>query len=129
MQMADVSTAEIACTLLGFQASLKINHWQTLSFANHKATDELVGTISGLTDKFMEALQGAQGRRLEFGDQVCSVVMKNVSDRDAKEVITTVRNWLVSELPRKIALTPGLTNIRDEMVTALDTTLYLLTFK
>lgn len=129
MQDVDNKMAEIACALLGLHGAIKINHWQTRSFAHHKATDELLETLSSLTDKFMEALQGAQGRRLDFGFAKCSIPLYNVSDQDAIELIKSLRESLLVDFPRLIALTPGLTNIRDEMVTALDTTLYLLTFQ
>jgi hypothetical protein len=123
------AAAVIACALIGLQNGLRIHHWQTRSFAHHKASDELVGTLSGLTDKFMEALQGVQGKRLDFGDQTCSTTLQNVNDEEATAMIKYYRNWLLTDLQGVVELTPGLVNVRDEMVTALDSALYLFTFR
>ena len=57
---------EIVSSFLTFQVSLKIYHWQTLSYPRHKASDELFGSISEKIDKFVETLQGNRGNRFQF---------------------------------------------------------------
>jgi hypothetical protein len=125
----DREMAAVASALLGFQNAMKIHHWQTRSFAHHKASDELLASLSGLVDQFMEALQGVGGRRLNFRDHEYGVPLKNITDEEATGLVRGIRKWLLEELPQKVPLTPGLANVRDEIVTALDSTLYLFTFQ
>ena len=65
--MADLSFAigELARGLLGVTMQLKVYHWQTPSYARHKASDALVASLTDKTDKIIEVLQGAAGKRRE----------------------------------------------------------------
>jgi hypothetical protein len=40
--------------LLTIQNQLKIFHWQTKSYAEHKALDDAYGTLTDLFDEFLE---------------------------------------------------------------------------
>ena len=125
----DDVVAGVVGRLLGFQNMMKIHHWQTPTFAHHKASDELLNTMSGLTDKFTEALQGVLGRRVNFNNRKYYLPLQNSDDEQAFALVTELRTWLMDSLPRKVNLSAGLVNIRDEMVSALDGALYLFTFK
>jgi len=125
----DNVVAGVVARLLGFQTAMKIHHWQTPTFAHHKASDELLDTMSGLLDKFTEALQGVLGRRVNFNNRKYYIPLQNSDNEQAVALVTDLRTWLIDSLPREISLTPGLVNIRDEIVSALDSTLYLFTFK
>lgn len=85
--------------------------------------------MSGLLDKFTEALQGVLGRRVNFNNRKYYIPLQNSDNEQAVALVTDLRTWLIDSLPREISLTPGLVNIRDEIVSALDSTLYLFTFK
>lgn len=121
--------AKVAARLIKFQITMKIHHWQTKSFARHKASDGLLDALSDLVDKFMEGLQGSYAERLEFGEQEYLLPVCDVSDEYANKSLVKMRTWLLTELPQQVKLDSGLTNIRDEMVSALDTATYLFTFR
>jgi hypothetical protein len=123
------SLAKVAARLMKFQTAMKIHHWQTKSFAHHKASDALLDSLSDLVDRFMESLQGSHGDRLAFGGQEYMFPVCDVSDEYAGQMIARLRAWLLRDLPALVQLDSGLTNIRDEMVSALDTTQYLFTFQ
>jgi hypothetical protein len=108
---------------------MKIHHWQTPLFVRHKASDELLEKMSDLVDKFMESLQGAQGTRLAFGGREVMVPLNDVDDQEASEMVRRMREWLITDLPRIVPLDSGLANVRDEIVSALDTASYLFTFR
>jgi hypothetical protein len=128
MMRAD-ALAEVAGRFFKFQNAMKIHHWQTPLFARHKASDELLEKMSDLVDKFMESLQGAQGTRLSFGGREVMVPLNDVDDQEASEMVRRMREWLITDLPRVVPLDSGLANLRDEIVSALDTAAYLFTFR
>jgi len=49
--------------LLQFRTDIKLYHWQTKSFAHHKISDELLGSIDDLSDKTRADLS-PEGQRL-----------------------------------------------------------------
>jgi len=49
-------------SLIGYRDQLRINHWQTISYAEHKLTDEAISIISEYIDKIGEAVLGILGR-------------------------------------------------------------------
>ena len=50
--MTSEQIGEIAMIFLAFRDQLKIYHWQTLSYARHKASDKLVDDITDQIDRF-----------------------------------------------------------------------------
>ena len=47
---------KVVGNLLHISSQIKVYHWQTLSFARHKATDELYAEFNSLMDRFVEAM-------------------------------------------------------------------------
>jgi hypothetical protein len=56
----------VAGKLLYFQEQVKLIHWQTKSFAEHKALDQLYGFLLEFRDDVIEKLMGYTGRRIEM---------------------------------------------------------------
>jgi Family of unknown function (DUF5856) len=48
--------------LMGYRNQIRLNHWQTKSFAEHKMTDQLLGILDDNIDKIGESTIGAFGR-------------------------------------------------------------------
>ena len=116
-------------TLLNFQVSLKIYHWQTTIFSRHNATDKLYETISTLVDKFVEVFQGSRNKRIEFQPD-CAIRLKNFSDNNGKKLLIDFKSWLENDLPSYLISTDSdLFNLRDEMLSEVNKTLYLFTMK
>ena len=61
-------------TVLGYRNQLKMNHWQTKSYAEHKLIDDLIESIDENTDKIAEATLGA------FGRPKFNTISNNISD-------------------------------------------------
>jgi DNA-binding ferritin-like protein len=112
-------------TFLALQAQLKIMHWQTKSYAEHKALGKLYDTLDGLMDTFVEVHAGKYGNTLSKSKFEFSAL--NYKDTAPMSVIDTAISYMSKDLP--LILKEGdsdLLNIRDEMVAALNQTKYLL---
>lgn len=48
--------------LMGQRDQLRMNHWQTTSYAEHKLTDDILEALDGFVDKLGENALGAYGR-------------------------------------------------------------------
>jgi len=108
---------------------VKLYHWKTKSYAQHKATDELYELLNGHIDKFVEVMLGKNGSRIEMWEKdVLSIQYTNLSD--FKDRVYEYRTFL-SQLNNYFDATTDsdLLNIRDEILGDLNQFLYLLTFK
>ena len=114
--------------LMELQAQVKINHWQTKSFARHKAFDELHGELVDLTDTFAEAAMGKYSRfKLENEDKTINIV--NLSELDLKEMLQTSKEALIQWTSEFDSTDTDLLNIRDEILGLLNKITYLLTLE
>jgi DNA-binding ferritin-like protein len=107
------------------QLGTKMFHWQTSSYANHKATDKLLGKLADLTDSFLEKYFGLFGRPvLRSG---ASVSVENMNKAKFLKLIGTADEYFRGPMEKLISKNSELMNIRDEMLAELDQTKYLLT--
>ncbi len=108
---------------------VKLFHWNTLSYAQHKSTDDFYSKLNDNMDKFIEVLIGKSGQRIKM--RSCSVTNIPASKREFVAYIKTFRQFLINEIDlRKFGEDTGdLTNIRDEILTDLSTLNYLFTLK
>ena len=113
--MTSEQIGEIAMIFLAFRDQLKIYHWQTLSYARHKASDKLVDDITDQIDRFMEVLQGSRNLRLLLTSKSGKIKFTNQHDENATTLVA-FRGWLTYGLPSILKpFRKDLTNIRDEM--------------
>ena len=112
-------------TFLALQAQLKIMHWQTKSYAEHKALGKLYETLDGLMDTFVEVHSGKYGNTLAKTKFEFSAL--NYKDVNPMAIIDNAIGYMSKELPLIIKEGDSdLLNIRDEMLAALNQTKYLL---
>lgn len=113
--------------LVGIQQQLRILHWQTKSYAKHKAYGEAYDTLGDLIDQFMEVLMGKYGR-FQLSNKNVQII--NHDELDIEDFIAGTTEFLVgvSEQldPQKDT---DLMNIRDEMLAAVNKLKYLLTLE
>jgi hypothetical protein len=126
--MTSEQIGEIAMIFLAFRDQLKIYHWQTLSYARHKASDKLVDDITDQIDRFMEVLQGSRNLRLLLTSKSGKIKFTNQHDENATATLVAFREWLTIGLPSMLKpFGKDLTNIRDEMLESVNNTIYLYT--
>jgi DNA-binding ferritin-like protein len=108
---------------------VKLYHWKTTSYAQHKATDELYATLNEHLDKFVETMLGKDGSRVEQWEREIDAVQYN-NTNDFKSRIHQYRDFLIKlndyfDEKRD----SDLMSQRDDILGDLNQFLYLLTFK
>lgn len=119
----------IITNLLQFQNQIKINHWQTYGFSDHKAYGELYDGLSESIDEFIEVFMGKYGRIM--AKDLFSFNLQNFKSSNQINELDLFINYLTFELPKSLDTTKDtdLLNIRDEILGSVNKTKYLLTLK
>lgn len=109
---------------------IKLYHWQTTSYARHKATDEVIDTLDKHIDTFVEVYMGKYGRP-KMTPRTSTIHISQMTEKSAVTFIRSCISKLLGDVVK--GLTPekdsDLFNIRDEMLAALNQLLYLFTLK
>ena len=125
---------EIISPLLTIQNQIKIFHWQTRSFAQHKSLDEAYSELSGLIDEFVETYMGIFGRIYaadgDFNLQLTNIDYSLEGNGLSSNMISFVEDSIeyLKSYSEDIQLKDksDLLNIRDEMLGTLNQLKYLL---
>jgi hypothetical protein len=115
--------------LVKFQNQLRILHWQTDSFARHKAFGKTYEELDDLIDSLVEVYSGKY-QKLSLSPGT-SIELLNTDSLDIDNVLNEVTEYLstsaVEELnPEKDT---DLLNVRDEILAVVNRLKYLLTLK
>jgi len=114
--------------LMELQNQVKINHWQTKSYARHNAFDKLFEGLIDLIDTFAETAMGKYGRfKLEDDDKTINIV--NLSELDLKQMLETSKDALTQWTEEFDSKDTDILNIRDEILGLLNQITYLLTLE
>jgi hypothetical protein len=107
---------------------IKLYHWKTHSYAQHKATDELYERLNGHIDKFVEVLLGKDESRIKMIEKRIDLIdSSNTSDFKAR--IYEYREFLTDfNMHFDAKRDTDLLNIRDEILGDINQFLYLMTF-
>lgn len=117
--------AKIVLFFFELQLNLKMYHWTTESYANHKATDKLLDKLSDLIDSFVEKSMGAFTRPvLKSGN---SIPIQNMTKTKYVKLLKTAQEYLRGDLEKMISKNSELLNLRDEMLAELDQAQYFAT--
>jgi hypothetical protein len=122
-------------SFLNVNDNVKYYHWQTTSYARHKATCKFLTTFSTLTDQFVETYLGhfqecktylARSKSLSLNVDPAIENFNNLKS----DSIALMLEKLCSDLKSlETTLPTDLLNIRDEIVGLCKQTLYLFSFK
>ena len=106
---------------------IKLYHWQTHSFAQHKATDELIDSLDKVIDEYVETYMGKYGRP-KMTTRNNSLRMQNMNPKMMLKFIKTCIAYLEGPLVKKLKPSDtDLVNLRDEMMGDLEKVQYLFT--
>ena len=106
-------------------------HWQTFSYPQHKATDELYESLEDLIDKFIEVLLGKTNSRFTLSKSFTLHIQNDTNIKKLTKIINGYKSYLINieqYLPNSMT-NADLLNIRDEIVSVLNQFLYLSTLK
>ena len=115
----------IVSTFLRIQNQLRIFHWQTKSYAQHKAFGKAYEELDGLVDDFIEVFMGKHGRVKAALKYV--IELDNFDDASTNEIVDSYIQYLTSLSEDLLPTDTDLLNIRDEMLAVLHRLKYLLT--
>ena len=106
---------------------IKLYHWQTHSFAQHKATDELLDNLDKTIDEYVETYMGKYGRP-RVGTRNHSIRLHNMNQTSILRFIKDCAKHLEGALVKGLKSNDtDLINLRDEMLGDLHKVLYLFT--
>ena len=113
-----------------YQNLIKVFHWQTKSYAQHVASDQLYTTLQTLIDQWVEVYQGNYNT-LTFKDEKVNVPLRNMDFSDFKLHLQQFKSFLMKDIPEHLGSdkemkNTDLYNIRDEILAITNKTLYLL---
>ena len=127
----------VVTPLLTILNQIKIYHWQTKSFSEHKALDSTYDALGGLIDEFVETYQGIFGRiRSASGSFVFELENLQTNSEglmSESDLLMKVDQWIVYlktfDQDENLKNKTDLLNIRDEMLGTLNQLKYLLTLR
>lgn len=124
------SPQHIVTTFLQMLNTVKLYHWKTSNYAEHKATDELYTNLNLNIDTFVEVMLGKTGSRVNLTGQKSIPLLDYTNVEDFKKEIARYKMFLngMSE-DASLNENTDLMNIRDELLSNLNQFTYLLTFK
>lgn len=106
---------------------VKLYHWKTYSYAQHKATDELYTNMNENVDKFIEVLMGKDETRIKMIEKKIDLI-DPASVRDFKSRIYEYRDFLTDmNLYFNEKSDTDLLSIRDDLIVNINQFLYLMT--
>ena len=130
--LGNYSDKNIVSMFLQMLNTVKLYHWKTSSYSQHKATDELYSALNTNIDKFVEIMLGKDGSRVDL-THTKSIPLMDYSDlSDIAKCVEKYKSFLIGMSNNaKLAGTGNsdLMNVRDEILGSLNQFTYLLTFK
>jgi DNA-binding ferritin-like protein len=122
----NAAKATIVKSFLEMLNFIKLYHWKTESYSQHKATDELHEKLSENVDKFVEVLLGKDASRVSMVEKHMKMMdVKNTADfietmHDYRAMLLTIDRYFHKKRDS------DLLNIRDEMLADVNQFLYLM---
>jgi DNA-binding ferritin-like protein len=117
----DNEVGDLILTLLHSATNTHILHWQTKSYAQHKALQTFYEELPGKVDDLVEAIQGKFDSTLEF-----PATYHTPADTGKRELHELSEYF--EEKRKVLPQDSEIQNIADEIQQLIDSTLYLLRF-
>ena len=121
----------IVLTFLQMLNTVKLFHWKTYSYSQHKATDNLYSKLNDNIDTFVETMLGKTGDRINL-TRVKSIPLDDYHNlEDFQKKVDEYKKFLIdmtNDDSLNITNNSDLLNIRDEILGNINQFSYLLTF-
>ena len=122
---------QVAIELLSLRNQIKIFHWQTKGYAEHKALDKLFNILNDQNDRWVETFMGKYGR-IKITNDNNKIQLYNKNKQDT--MITFLKHWIEHMLDIRNTYfnqpdDSDLSNIFDEIFGDINRTCYLLSLK
>ncbi len=108
--------------------TVRLYHWNTTSFARHKAADSFTSGLTEVTDKLVEVFIGIYKIKPDINNITLEPLNKEyLTDDGIVNLLATSKRLLITE---SVNITDTqLLNIHDELIALIDQTLYLFELK
>jgi len=127
-KMTNTKKSHLVKVFFEILTTVKLYHWKTRSYAQHKATDELYAKLNENIDRFIEVLLGKDSSRIRMLEKRIDLIdTENVND--FKSRIFEYRSFLTQmhhDLDSK--KDSDLLAIRDDILENINQFLYLMSF-
>ena len=123
---------KIVSMFLQMLNTVKLYHWKTYSYSQHKATDKLYGELGDNIDTFVETMLGKKGDRVNLTGQKTLPLLDYTNVQDFQKEVEKYKVFLIDmnkDAGINITNNSDLLNIRDEILGNLNQFTYLLTLK
>jgi hypothetical protein len=118
---------EVIHFFLRVRNTIKLYHWQTLSYSRHKASDQFIEDLDKLSDSFVEVYIGRYGRDARSKKET-KLQLPALSEKEVVEYLKEARDWLTTDLHSFLKKEDTeLFNLRDELISTINQCLYLFT--
>lgn len=115
-------------SFLTIQSQLRILHWQTKSYAAHKALGDAYEAMDELVDTFIETYAGADPEIIKVDS--CNIKCQSIEALSPMSFMDSVHSFLSGKLSSSIPEEhTDLHNIKDEMIAVINKTKYLLSLE
>lgn len=124
--------SKIVTMFLEMLNTIKLYHWKTFNFAQHKATDELYSKLNSNIDTFVEIMLGKSGERVNLTGQKTLPLLDYRNLSDFIKEVNKYKQFLIDmnkDSRLKGTNHTDLLSVRDEILGNLNQFTYLLTFK
>ena len=121
--------SQVTLELLKLRNQVKVIHWQTEGYAEHKALDKLFDLLNSQNDRWVETFMGKYGR-VHFGLGYRDIDLKNI-DQLGQGIVPYLKDWIkrlnqVRDLYFNRSVDSDLSNIFDEIFGEINKSCYLL---
>ena len=126
------SHQNIVIMFLQMLNTVKLYHWKTSSYAQHKATDDLYSNLNESIDSFVEIMLGKNGSRVNLTGTKSIPLMDYTDVSDFKKEVEKYKAFLTgmgNDAALSLSVNTDLMNGRDEILGQLNQFTYLLSFK
>jgi len=128
-KMNKYSEENIVLIFLEMLNTIKLYHWKTYSYAQHKSTDKLYGELSDNIDLFVEIMLGKENNRVNLINTKYIPLFDFNSSADFLKKIDEYKLFLINmNKELNIKNNSDLLNVRDEILGNIDQFEYLFTF-
>jgi DNA-binding ferritin-like protein len=121
----------IVLTFIEMLNTIKLHHWKTMSYATHKATDELYSKLNENTDTFVEIMLGKNGSRINLTNVKSNPICDFSNSSEFLKKMEHYKQFLVGlndTFSPALKEHTDILNVRDELLGNLNQFMYLMTF-
>ena len=122
---------KIVTMFLQMLNTVKLYHWKTSSYSQHKATDELYANLNLNIDTFVEVMLGKTGGRVNLTREKSLPLLDYTNVTDFTREVNKYKQFLINmnkDAGLNITNNSDLLSVRDEILANLNQFTYLLTF-